>query len=108
MFTRSRKSRFRNRLDDDKTRRGFDPSRLPSADEYFSELFGHIRFNGSGWALVRCCFHSPDRNPSLSVHRDGGFVCHACGAKGGSLIDFEMLRLGTDFKTAVRDLGAWR
>jgi hypothetical protein len=108
MFTRSHKKWFGDRLSDDKLRRGFDRSRLPTGDEYFLELFGHIRFNGSGWALVRCCFHSPDRNPSLSVHRDGGFVCHACGAKGGSLIDFEMLRSGTDFKTAARDLGAWR
>ena len=61
---------------------------------YFSGIFGPVRFNGNGWALVRCCFHSPDRHPSLSIHRDGGFTCHACGVKGGSVIDFEMLPSG--------------
>ena len=110
MFSRSHKRRFGDRLNNDKPRIGFDPRRMPTGDEYFSGLFGPVRFNSKGWALVRCCFHSPDRHPSLSIHRDGGFKCHSntCGAKGGSVIDFEMLRSGTDFKTATRDLGAWR
>ena len=108
MVRRSRKTiRFGNRSNDSK-RRGFDPERLPTGDEYFSGIFGPVRFNNNGWALVRCCFHLPDTHPSLSIHRDGVFTCHACGVKGGSVIDFEMLRSGTDFKTAARDLGAWR
>ncbi len=108
MFPRSRKTnRFGNRANDS-GRRGFDPERMPTGDEYFSGIFGPVRFNGNGWALVRCCFHWPDRHPSLSIHRDGGFKCHACSVKGGSVIDFEMLRSGTNFKTAARDLGAWR
>jgi hypothetical protein len=108
MVPRSRKtSRFGNRSNDGE-RRGFDPERVPTGEEYFSGIFGPVRFNNNGWAQVRCCFHSPDRHPSLSIHRDGGFKCHACGIKGGSVIDFEMFRSGTNFKTAARDLGAWR
>jgi hypothetical protein len=37
----------------------------------------------------------------------GAFHCFSCGAKGGSLIDFVMLRVGCDFKQAVQQLGAW-
>ena len=108
MFPRSRKTtRFGNRSNDGE-RRGFRPERVPTGEEYFSGIFGPVRFNGNGWALVRCCFHRPDMHPSLSIQRDGGFKCQACGVKGGSVIDFEMLRSGTNFKTAARDLGAWR
>jgi hypothetical protein len=108
MFPRSRKTSRSGDRPNDRERRGFDPERVPTGDEYFSGIFGPVRFNRNGWALVRCCFHGPDRHPSLSIHCDGGFKCHACGIKGGSVIDFEMLRSQTDFKTAARDLGAWR
>jgi hypothetical protein len=108
MVPRSRKtSRFGNRSSGS-DRRGLDPERVPTGDEYFTGIFGPVRFNNKGWAQVRCCFHRPDKHPSLSIHRDGAFTCHACGVKGGSVIDFEMLLSGTDFKTAARDLGAWR
>jgi hypothetical protein len=100
--------RFDDRLDRGERRKHFALRRLPHAEDYFATLFGPVRFNASGWALVRCCFHSPDNHPSMGIHRDGGFKCHACGASGGSIINFEMLRSGTDFKTAVRDLGAQR
>jgi hypothetical protein len=109
MLSRSRKfSSFRRRSDDGSESRGFDRSRLPEPRSYYENIFGPLRFNNNGWAVVRCCFHLPDRHPSLSIHRDGGFTCHACHMKGGSVIDFEMLRSQTDFKTAARDLGAWR
>jgi hypothetical protein len=107
MFAKRRKSSSFSRQE---RRGGFDPDLLPSPEDYFATLFVSVRFNPKGWGLVRCCFHSPDRHPSLSIHRDGGFKCHAlvCGATGRGVIDFEMLRSGTDFKTAARDLGAWR
>jgi hypothetical protein len=64
MFPRSHKtSRFGNRSDD-RERRGFDAEGLPTGDEYFSAIFGPVRFKNNGWALVRCCFHLPDRQCS--------------------------------------------
>ena len=33
---------------------------------------------------ARCCFHSPDKNPSMSF-RNGRFRCWSCGAAGTSL-----------------------
>jgi hypothetical protein len=38
----------------------------------------------------------------------GGSFCFACQARGGSIIDFLLLRDGIDFTTAAKRLGAWR
>jgi len=48
--------------------------------------------NGCGpWRRARCCFHRPDRRPSLSVNvTSGAFRCFACGASGGDVIAFAM------------------
>jgi len=89
-------------------KRGLDRSRLPAASDYYQTIFGELRPNGEGWAVVRCCFHEESR-PSLSIHSGrGAYNCFACGAKGGDLIDFAMRREGLDFKAACKALGAWR
>ena len=58
-------------------------------------------------AQVNCCFHGPDREPSLSLHRSGGFNCFACGAHGGDIIEFEHLRTGRDRRAIAQGWGAW-
>lgn len=89
-------------------KKGFDRNRLPMAIAYYQPIFGGLRFNASGWAQVRCIFHE-DGHASLSIHRErGAFRCFTCEARGGDLLAFEMLRSGTDFKSAARALGAWR
>ena len=89
-------------------KRGFDRNRLPSAPDYYQPILGDLQFNASGWAQVRCVFHE-DGHASLSIHRErGAFRCFACGARGGDVLAFEMLRSGADFKSAARALGAWR
>jgi hypothetical protein len=89
-------------------KRGFDRNRLPMIADYYQPIFGDLRFNASGWTQVRCVFHE-DGNASLSIHRErGAFRCFACGARGGDVLAFEMLRSGADFKSAARALGAWR
>jgi len=89
-------------------KRGFDRNRLPMVTNYYQPVFGNPRFNASGWAQVRCVFHE-DGHASLSIHRErGAFRCFACGARGGDVLAFEMLRSGADFKSAARALGAWR
>jgi Bifunctional DNA primase/polymerase, N-terminal/CHC2 zinc finger len=86
----------------------FDHSRLPDAVGYFEKIFGRrLRFNGAGWAQVSCPFHPHDSTPSLSLHRDGGFNCFACGAHGGDIIEFEHLRTGRDRRAIAESLGAW-
>ncbi len=85
----------------------FDHARLPDAVAYFEKIFGRLRFNGAGWAQVSCPFHAHDREPSLSLHRDGGFNCFACGAHGGDIIEFEHLRTGRDRRAIAQGWGAW-
>ena len=50
---------------------------------------------------VNCPFHH-DRNPSCQIY-DDGFYCFGCG-KGGSAIDYVMLRDGVSFWEAFKTL----
>lgn len=76
---------------------------LPSPFFYYKTIFPYIN-NGKEWINVRCCFHK-EKNPSLSLNLiSGGFYCHACGAKGGNLIAFDMLRNGTSYKDSAERL----
>ena len=56
---------------------------------YFEHRHPGQRIPARGKAAVRCAFHSED-NPSCTLFLDGngGFNCHACGAKG-NLFQFE-------------------
>lgn len=85
----------------------FDHNSLPLPAEFYADELGSLRGSGA-WRQVCCCFHD-DKSPSLSVNiQTGGFKCHACGTKGGDIIDFQRLRYGQSFPEAVQVLGAWR
>jgi len=87
----------------------FQRDQLPSPTVFYAAQFSRMRKTRRGWVLVNCCFHHPDRHPSLALNvQSGGFCCFSCGAKGGNVLDFVMLRDGVDFKTAARQLGAWQ
>ena len=85
----------------------FNRAKLPDPVVHYGKIFGLLRFNSAGWAQVHCCFHGPDREESLSLNRNGGFNCFACGAKGGDLIEFEHLRTGRDRRAIAQGFGAW-
>ena len=86
--------------------RHFDRDRLPEPPAYF-EGAGLLLSGRGRWRSALCCFH-PDTTPSLSVNVEtGGFICHACGARGGDVLDFHRQRHGLSFVQAARDLGAW-
>ncbi|MFQ6041402.1 MAG: CHC2 zinc finger domain-containing protein, partial [Candidatus Poribacteria bacterium] len=61
---------------------------------------GHIITNSG---KVNCPFHI-DRNPSCQIY-DDGFYCFGCG-KGGSAIDYVMLKEGVSFWEAFKTLCA--
>lgn len=85
----------------------FSRELLPPPATFYARELSKLSRPSRGWARAICPFHK-DRNPSLSVNlQTGGFLCFSCQAKGGSVIDFLMLRDGIDFKTAAKLLGAW-
>lgn len=76
---------------------------FPAPYAYYKKIFPHI-INSHEWVNVRCCFHH-DRNPSLSINlKSGGFICHACGAKGADILSFHMRKNKASFKASLKAL----
>lgn len=85
----------------------FDRNLLPEPASYF-ESRGHTLFSKTSKGFRTDCTLHGGKGDSLSVHRESGmFICFSCGAKGGNVLDFEMLDSGAGFVTAARALGAW-
>ena len=86
---------------------GFDRNLLPNPSKYYSEQ--GLKLTGDGeWRKALCPFHK-DTRPSLGVRLESGsFRCMACGASGGDVLAFHMLRYGMGFMEAAKSLGAWR
>ena len=91
--------------------------RLPSAEDlkasidpltfYKVEIGATKDPKGDGWVTWPglCPFHQHNRPGPFRVNlQTGAFHCHACGAKGSSVIDFVMLRDGLDFAAALKRL----
>jgi len=90
-----------------KNTRYFDRKLLPSPAKYYIQQFGKLCLK-SEWIKVSCCFHD-DHDPSLSLNMiHGGFICHACGSRGGDVLAFQMQHYHQSFKQAVTALDAWR
>ena len=86
---------------------GFDRNLLPNPSKYYSEQ--GLKLTGDGeWRKALCPFHK-DTRPSLGVRLESGsFRCMACGASGGDVLAFHILRYGMGFMEAAKSLGAWR
>jgi DNA primase len=83
---------------------------LPPAKSFYEQALGELRRAARSWARPKtgCPFHESKSKSSFAVNLDsGGFFCFSCGAKGGSVIDFLMLRDGLTFKEASILLGCW-
>lgn len=85
----------------------FDRSKLPSPEEYFCSqglgLQGHRR---ATWKTSPCHFHGG--SDSLRINTlTGGWICMACGEKGGDVLSYHMRITGMDFCAAAKDLNAW-
>lgn len=78
---------------------------LPDPVTYFEgdglTLAGHGK-----WRSTRCEFH--DGSDSMRINTEtGGWVCMACGEKGGDVLAYAMRRHGLEFVEAARMLGAY-
>lgn len=85
---------------------GFVREKLPSPQKYF-ESEG-LQFIGNGeWRTALCPFHD-DHTPSFRAKYDVGcFLCMSCGARGGDVLAFHMLKYRVKFIEAAKSLGAW-
>lgn len=55
-----------------------------------------------------CPFHADQRPSSFFVNvSNGAFVCYACGAQGGDVLAFLMLRVGYTFRDALEYLAEY-
>lgn len=87
-------------------RLGLNRALLPSPSDYYGAE--GIDLLGMGtWRSALCPFHS-DTRPSMRVLVEtGAFRCMTCGAKGGDVLAFHMLRHRLRFVDAAKALGAW-
>jgi putative DNA primase/helicase len=93
------------------SRSKFDRALLPDGFSFYRAELGELgRADRKGWALAKsgCPFHQSASKRSFFVNRDGAFNCFNCGAKGGDVIAFLLLRDRVTFKSAAQQLGAWR
>ena len=81
----------------------FDNLNLIAPAEYYRQAFPGI-FTNREWVTVLCPFHD-DTRPSLSINvKEGCYKCHACDAKGGSIIKFHKEKCGLTWKQAIAEL----
>lgn len=82
-------------------KRGISP-----AEFYADELPDMKPPKRIGWADGGLCpFHADNRAGSFRVHGEtGAFYCFACGARGGDILAFVMLRDGLTFRETLDHL----
>ena len=75
----------------------FNRNGLPSPPDFYAGQ-GVVLLGKGAWRSALCPFHK-DAHPSLRVLlHTGAFRCMACGAHGGDVLSFYMLRLGADLR----------
>ena len=85
----------------------FDRDRLPDPASYFESQ--GLKLTGprsAKWKTTECQFHGGSDSMRVHVH-SGGWVCMACGAKGGDFLAYQMAAHGLEFVDAAKALGAW-
>lgn len=84
---------------------GFDRECVPSWPDYADRV--GLSLDGRGrWRTTRCDIHGGGDSLRVNVE-SGGWVCMACGAKGGDTVAHLMLIESIDFVAAARALGCW-
>jgi hypothetical protein len=83
---------------------GFERDLLPDAVSYFDSEGIPLRGPGA-WKTAPCDFHGGSDSLRVNVH-SGGWVCMACGERGGDVLAFHMKRHDLDFVEAAKALGA--
>lgn len=83
----------------------FIRDQLPDTTTYFEGEGLTLRGPGK-WKTTRCEFHGGSDSMRVNT-TSGGWVCMACGEKGGDVLAYAMRRHGLEFVDAARALGAY-
>jgi hypothetical protein len=70
---------------------------------YYDRLSGQTGKLVSGHYLYKCWHHSDQSTPNMTVYKDGGYHCFACGAQGDAISAYQHL-MATDFKDALKEI----
>lgn len=66
-----------------------------------------LKAEGRGkWVTTECRLHGGSDSLRWNL-ATGGWICMACGEKGGDVLAFHMKATGQDFVTAAKEMGAW-
>ena len=84
----------------------FDREMLPDAQSYF-ESEGLILTGNGPWRTSSCTFHGGSDSMRINLST-GGWICMACGVKGGDVLAHHILAHDLDFIDAAKALGAWQ
>jgi hypothetical protein len=99
------------RTDSNRNQEKFNKSKLSSPITVLKILgISPGRVNSKDYWSIKCPFHNngQEKHPSLNLHQGTGhFKCHACGEKGGDILDFYMKFTGKGFVESAKILGAW-
>lgn len=79
---------------------------LPEPIDYYASVGLVFRERAGKWRTTRCEFHGGSDSMRVNT-QTGAYVCMACGARGGDVLDYERAVTGADFATAARALGCW-
>jgi hypothetical protein len=84
---------------------GFNRDRVPGWSAY--AVSTGLTLSGRGqWRTTRCDIHGGSDSLRVNV-TSGGWICMACGAKGGDALAHYRQVSGKSFRQAASDLGAW-
>lgn len=74
--------------------------------DFYRHELPNVQLNKAGWNDGGLCPCHTDNNPgSFRINTDtGAFICFACGASGGDIINFTMAKHGLSFPDALAKL----
>jgi hypothetical protein len=85
----------------------FDKTKLPEPTDYYQGRGLTLRGPKNAVAKTTACdFHGGSDSMRIFV-ASGGFVCMACGVKGGDILSYHQQLHGLDFVSAAKQLNAW-
>lgn len=87
---------------------GFDRTRLPEPESYYTERAGlTFRERRGKWRTTACAWCGSSDAMRINTI-SGAFVCMTgCGARGGDVLSYHMAEHGLNFTTAAKELGCW-